>query len=101
MPALDLTGQRFGKLTVIEPTHQRGRPVWRCKCDCGRMVVRSGHRLRSKADSCVQMWREQWKHTGSLYNAGDELAMEADIRTAMACAFGETNDLDGWLREVA
>jgi len=41
MPTLDLTGQRFGKLTVIEPTQQHGRLVWRCKCDCGRLVVRS------------------------------------------------------------
>ena len=33
----DLTGKRFGKLTVLEPTDQRVRDavVWRCRCECG------------------------------------------------------------------
>jgi hypothetical protein len=32
----DLTGKRFGKLTVIEPTGVRElRSMWRCLCDCG------------------------------------------------------------------
>lgn len=36
----DLTGQKFGYLTAIEPTGemQGGYPVWSCRCDCG------GHR---------------------------------------------------------
>lgn len=34
---IDLTNQKFGKLTAIEPTDKRyiGHVVWRCKCDCG------------------------------------------------------------------
>ena len=33
----DLTGQRFGKLTVIEIAGQdkHHNVIWRCKCDCG------------------------------------------------------------------
>jgi len=34
----DLTGQRFGKLTVIELSGQKSKenkPMWRCVCDCG------------------------------------------------------------------
>lgn len=32
----DLTGQKFGKLTVIkQATKLRGRTAWLCKCDCG------------------------------------------------------------------
>ena len=33
----DLTGQRFGKLEVIEPTEKRfrGSIIWKCRCDCG------------------------------------------------------------------
>ena len=33
----DLTGQRFGRLTAIEPTKERknGYIMWRCLCDCG------------------------------------------------------------------
>ena len=36
--ACDLKGQRFGRLTIIEPTEDRstnGGVLWRCNCDCG------------------------------------------------------------------
>ena len=38
--ALDLTGQRFGLLTVIEraPSHKR-KTYWTCKCDCGNTIT--------------------------------------------------------------
>lgn len=43
----DLTGKRFGKLTVIEKTgEQEDRYwTWRCKCDCGREIVVNTKRL--------------------------------------------------------
>lgn len=33
----DLTGQRFGLLTVLEPAEigKRGVKRWLCRCDCG------------------------------------------------------------------
>ena len=36
---IDLTGKRFGRLVVIEPTKKRqnGGVVWKCKCDCGNI----------------------------------------------------------------
>lgn len=47
---LDLTGQKFGKLTVLGPAENIGdRTAWLCQCDCGRRAViktchlRSGH----------------------------------------------------------
>lgn len=39
-PRKDLTGMRFGKLTVLEPTKaESGRTAWRCRCDCGKETV--------------------------------------------------------------
>ncbi|MCD8230647.1 MAG: transcriptional regulator [Clostridiales bacterium] len=37
----DLSGQRFGSLTVIRPTEKRShnRIVWECCCDCGETVL--------------------------------------------------------------
>lgn len=38
----DLTGQRFGRLVVVEPTELRGKngaTVWKCKCDCGEETL--------------------------------------------------------------
>lgn len=46
----DLTGQRFGRLTCLEPTDGRdssGRVLWRCQCDCGNTCLASGGQLRN------------------------------------------------------
>lgn len=45
--ACDLTGQRFGCLTAIEPTSERAwhSVVWICKCDCGATKPISAQRL--------------------------------------------------------
>lgn len=48
---MDLTGQRFGKLTAIKyiRTNKGYRRIWECKCDCGNICnvpvsdLRSGH----------------------------------------------------------
>lgn len=51
---LDLTGQRYNKLTVLGPAENIGsRTAWLCRCDCGREVVIKSVRLRSgRAVSC-------------------------------------------------
>lgn len=52
MALKDLTGQKFGRLTVIEraPTYisQKGGHVtkWKCLCECGKEVVKSSYDLR-------------------------------------------------------
>lgn len=44
---LDLTGQRFGKLIVLEPAENIGdNTAWRCRCDCGQETVAATKRLR-------------------------------------------------------
>lgn len=51
----DITGQRFGKLVVLEPTEKRdsGRGViWKCQCDCGNTIEVSAHALRQGQVSC-------------------------------------------------
>ena len=36
----DLTGQRFGRLTVIEfVSNEHPKTYWRCQCDCGETTV--------------------------------------------------------------
>jgi hypothetical protein len=42
----DLTGRRFGKLTVIERAETKyGKTRWLCKCDCGKYTITIAHRL--------------------------------------------------------
>lgn len=52
----DLSGQRFGKLTVLASTEKRmdsGSVVWKCRCDCGNIAEVSARRLvRGKVRSC-------------------------------------------------
>lgn len=52
MPAIDITGQSFGKLTAIRMvarpanTKDAGQ-FWICKCVCGGEVITTGSRLRA------------------------------------------------------
>ena len=48
MKRIDLTGQRFGRLTVIRYDHsEHDGAHWLCKCDCGKEKVAAGYSLRS------------------------------------------------------
>ena len=54
--AIDLTGQRFGRLVVLGATEERrchGCVVWRCFCDCGNICfVSSFHLRQGDTESC-------------------------------------------------
>ena len=60
-----LTGQRFGRLTVLEEEPQRdprGRVKWVCRCDCGSIVSVAGADLRSgntKSCGCLRRGRRK------------------------------------------
>lgn len=52
---IDLTGQRFGRLTVLEVSPKRARRelMWVCQCDCGNVVTVRGKCLRKgETKSC-------------------------------------------------
>lgn len=51
----DLTGQKFGRLTVIErdTSAKKGRSKWICKCDCGKTIsVYKNHLTSGHTSSC-------------------------------------------------
>jgi len=54
MKFIDITGERFGRLTVIEQNGKLGDQIaWRCKCDCGNFTtVRSSSLRTGKTTSC-------------------------------------------------
>lgn len=58
----NLTGQRFGRLTVLGPWPPvpGGRTRWRCICDCGQeTIVGSAHHLTSgNTKSCGCLHRD-------------------------------------------
>jgi len=75
---IDLTGQRFGRLVVIERAENKGGHAgWLCQCNCGKDVIVSSSSLRrGLSQSCGCKRREEIsclrsKHKGTktrLYN---------------------------------
>lgn len=52
---LDLVGQRFGLLVVIEEAgrDKHGNVLWLCRCDCGdEVIVKCGHLRQGHTTSC-------------------------------------------------
>lgn len=58
---IDLTGQRFGRLTVIERrgSAASGHALWHCKCDCGNYHTTTSNQLHSGTKSCGCLQRER------------------------------------------
>ena len=64
MALIDLTGQTFGRLTVIErdnskPKGHGKRPYWLCQCECGNIKsVRTDHLRNLTIQSCGCLHKE-------------------------------------------
>lgn len=64
MKFMDLTGMKFNRLTVIEREFCKAskRTLWKCKCDCGKVVVVDSYKLRNGlTKSCGCFNKEQRK----------------------------------------
>lgn len=63
--ALNLLGQKFGRLTAVEAVRRDGRVFWRCVCECGGETTPHGPRLTSgqiKSCGCLRREpRDNWK----------------------------------------
>ena len=61
MPKLiDLTGRKFGKLTVVERagSNRHKHVLWLCQCECGKTKAYSAGQLKDgKATSCNCAWK--------------------------------------------
>lgn len=90
---IDLTGQRFGRLTVqrIAERDAAGRATWLCYCDCGDTATVAAYSLRSgRTKSCGCLRRENMRsvatsHGGSrtrLYNIWCALKERSNTQTA-------------------
>ena len=60
MKLVNIAGQRFGRLTVIQRAKNKGRRTqWKCRCDCGRIKDVRFDDLRSgKTRSCGCLYAE-------------------------------------------
>lgn len=61
-PLIDITGQTFGRLTVLGrgSNNDQGHPKWLCRCQCGQEAVATAPDLkRGKQQSCGCLRRER------------------------------------------
>lgn len=68
MKALDLTGQRFGRLTVLKRAGSKNRQsAWLCKCDCGTEKVITSSNLKTNTISCGCYQKEVAKESNTIH----------------------------------
>lgn len=116
----DMSGLRFGRLTVLSRAENssRGNARWNCICDCGNKVVVSGGKLREgKTKSCGCLWKEKFtaararvKHTRKenqyrtngritfvkLPNSPNEMIVNTDVWESWAKNFWWRMDRGGY-----
>jgi hypothetical protein len=54
---LDICGQRFGRLVVIEYAGMKRHSTWRCLCDCGNETVVDGPMMKAGHVKSCGCWR--------------------------------------------
>src|SRR5215831_18287230 len=61
MRAVDLVGQHFSRLVVIEPAEPRaGKRYWLCRCECGNEIVATGSNLRTGNTNSCGCFQREW-----------------------------------------
>lgn len=61
VPRIDLTGKRFGRITVLSRSHKNAASqyFWKCECDCGQKLICRGASLKNgNTASCGCLRRE-------------------------------------------
>ena len=81
MRSIDITGQQFGRWTVIR---YLGSGRWECRCQCGEVrSVRSTLLMSGKSKSCGCYRADVAGNSG---NAGRKLIVSAETRAKMSAA---------------
>jgi hypothetical protein len=62
---VEMTGERFGRLVVVEFDSLRRYAYWKCRCDCGATRIARGSHLRlGIIQSCGCLRREHGARVG-------------------------------------
>lgn len=102
-PLKDLTGQVFGRLTVLERAENRGKRVyWRCRCTCGNEVeVRTDsltsvdNRTHKATRSCGCLAKDHAKEIGH-ENKGKLLTDLIGVTNGKLTVLELTEDRTSW-----
>lgn len=60
--AIDITGRKYGRLTVIEraPNGKGYKTRWLCQCECGNQTIVQGESLRTGATRSCGCLQKEW-----------------------------------------
>ena len=60
-PILDLTGQKYGRLTVLRNVgvNKQGNALWECQCNCGAITIKASGDLRHGTTYSCGCWRRE------------------------------------------
>ena len=94
----DLTGQRFGMLTVLgrsdrtAPRGARRVPLWECRCDCGEITYKATDCLDNKVmhscPKCASAHAVQKARKASGYVGGTQICRIKDMKNTAANTSG-------------
>ena len=93
---IDLTGQTFGRLLVLERSFHKAskRARWLCKCNCGNtLIVRSGELRSGGTKSCGCLREELVYNRGGISLVGHTFGRLEVIQLA----FSKPNHNSSWL----
>jgi hypothetical protein len=102
---VDLTGRKFGRLTVIEqaPNKGRGKTTWLCRCDCGQEVaVLANSLISGNTRSCgclaIEILKQRsYTHALSIGANGKKTRLYGIwIRMRQRCSDQNSSDFDGY-----
>jgi hypothetical protein len=73
MKKIDITGQKFGRLTVLCENGRKGKNIlWRCKCECGNEIDAISYNLKNgHTQSCGYIAKEVHNKTHSIHNGSN------------------------------
>lgn len=92
MKLVDLTGKRFGHLTVIERAPNfHGRIMWRCECECGNIIDVDASNLKrsNETRSCGCLWRKNRKKGYAAQNRANLVGQVFSDLTVIEFAFSK------------
>lgn len=69
---IDMTGQKFGRLTVIEYAYsdKEKKAVWLCRCDCGNTCYARGKSLRTGVKQSCGCYQRERTREASVKHGG-------------------------------
>lgn len=100
---VDISGQVFGRLTVLEKACQDRlkRWKWLCRCSCGVLIVVSSNNLRSgntKSCGCLHIEKKASFHARVIHRSGDQHYRWNPNRDAVVVS--RPSAVRGWARRV-